>query len=302
MPDKSVFISQSSKDDGIVRELRQALEALGVEAWADSERLSGGDRLKPEIQNAIEDADHFLAVVSLDALNSDWVQREIAHAKSVKKAGYKIIPLLRQGIGTPILKLLFGEESIAIQLSDGAGAVSNALPSILAAIGLQLPTETIRRVQAQITPIADLVLELTDPVVEAIDGKRRAAAIATLTYSPADGSPRVESQRYRFTAPLGPIEAEEIAWYLERYINWPAGLFEERAKQTIEALPKWGSLLYDAVNAWPARECLDAWKSAAADRRFTVKVDKQLIAGTPDDKQKDASEEQPLCCFPCPGN
>ena len=171
MPAKSVFISHSSKDDGIVRALRQALEALGVETWADSERLSGGDLLSAEIRKAIEDAGCFLAVVSLPALNSDWVQREIEYAKSVRKSGYKIVPLIRPEIGIPALRLLFGEEPVAVPLGDGPAAVTDALPHILAAIGLQLPTEIVQHVQAQATPVADLVLELNDPSVADLDGK-----------------------------------------------------------------------------------------------------------------------------------
>ena len=53
---KSVFISHSSKDDAIVRELRQALSDLGIETWADSERLSGGDPLAGVIQREIANA------------------------------------------------------------------------------------------------------------------------------------------------------------------------------------------------------------------------------------------------------
>jgi hypothetical protein len=216
MDTKSVFISHSSKDDGIVREIRQALEALGVETWADSERLSGGHALSYEIQKAIDSADHFLAVVSLNALNSEWVQREIRHAQSIKKVGYKIIPLMLPGIGPAALRLLFGEEPVSIALGDGVAAVMNALPHILAAIGLQLPTEVVQRVQAQMAPPADLVLELTDPEIKDLDGKRRATATAKLIYHPPDGSGNVESERYTFNAPLGPIEAEELSWYLER--------------------------------------------------------------------------------------
>src|SRR5439155_12641751 len=112
MSAKSVFISHSSKDDGVVRELRNALEALGMETWADSERLAGGDLLSTEIQKAIEDADYFLAVVSIHALNSEWVQREIKHAKKVRKRGYKIVPLIRTGIKIPALRPLFGKEQV----------------------------------------------------------------------------------------------------------------------------------------------------------------------------------------------
>jgi hypothetical protein len=61
MPAKSVFISHSSKDDGIVREIRQSLEGQGIEVWADSERLSGGDPLAPTIREAIEKTDYLVA-------------------------------------------------------------------------------------------------------------------------------------------------------------------------------------------------------------------------------------------------
>ena len=198
---------------------------------------------------------------------------------------------MRPGIGSPILKLLLGEEPVGIAFEN----VQDAVPAILAAIGLQLPTEIIQRPQAQSAHPDDLMLTLEDPAIEEQDGKRRATAVATLTYAPADSIPKVESQRYRFTSPLGPIEAEEIAWYLERYINWPAGLFEDRANKVVEALPKWGRLLYHNVNADPARAALEAWKASnAAERRFTVKVDKQLIAGTIDAKQKEAAEAATL--------
>jgi tetratricopeptide (TPR) repeat protein len=295
MPAKSVFISHSSKDDAIVRDIREKLEGYGIQVWADSEHLTGGDLLKPEIQKGIENVDHFLAVVSVDALNSKWVHWEVKHARKVKKPGYKIIPLTRSNIGTPMLRPVFGKEPVAIKLGDGPGAVSDALPLILAALGVQLPTETIQRAQAQAAPLADLILELKDPAVEDLDGKRRATATATLTYRPADNAPKIESARFRFTSPIGPIEAEEISWYLERYINWPSGLFQERAQRTVDALPEWGRLLYDTVNVDPARNALEAWKSTdAPERRFTVKVDKQLIAGSPEAKQLEANEAATL--------
>lgn len=294
MPAKSVFISHSSKDDAVVRELRQTLESLGVETWTDSERLSGGDPLSPKIKAAIENADCFLAVVSLDALNSEWVEREIEHAKTVQKAGYKIVPLTLVDIRTPILRRVFGEEPLAVKLGEGPMALANAIPQILAAIGLQRPAEEVKHAQAQAVPLADLVLELKDPSVADLDGARRATAVATLTYFPADGSQKVEGHRYQFTAPLGPIEAEEMAWYLERYINWPSGYFEERAQRVVEALPKWGRLLYDSVNVNASRDALEAWKASPADRRFTVKVDKELIAGAALEKQSEAAEAATL--------
>ncbi|MBI1878366.1 MAG: toll/interleukin-1 receptor domain-containing protein [Chloroflexi bacterium] len=40
-----VFISHASEDDAFVKELRQALEGLGITVWADSRDLAAGAKL-----------------------------------------------------------------------------------------------------------------------------------------------------------------------------------------------------------------------------------------------------------------
>ena len=52
----TLFLSHSSQDDALVRELQQVLHDLGQEVWIDSRQLRGGDPLWPEIAKAIEDA------------------------------------------------------------------------------------------------------------------------------------------------------------------------------------------------------------------------------------------------------
>ena len=55
MTAKSVFISHSSEDDALVRDLRQALELLRIETWVDSQRTTGGQPLIETIKKAIEE-------------------------------------------------------------------------------------------------------------------------------------------------------------------------------------------------------------------------------------------------------
>ncbi|MGE0682024.1 MAG: hypothetical protein AB7P69_14135 [Candidatus Binatia bacterium] len=51
---------------------------------------------------------------------------------------------------------------------------------------------------------------MSDPSITTEDGKRRVTATATLVYEPAHPTkPTEESTRFRMTAPLGPIEAEQ---------------------------------------------------------------------------------------------
>src|ERR1044071_203777 len=91
-----VFISHSSRDDGFVKELREALEGLGLAVWADSRGLVCGATLAPEVEQARQS----VAVLSPNAFNSPWVRREIQKALEVEagREGYRVIPLLLPGV------------------------------------------------------------------------------------------------------------------------------------------------------------------------------------------------------------
>jgi TIR domain len=119
-----LFISHASADDAFVAELRQALEAVRVPVWVDSRRLRSGDKLGPEIKVAIEEAGHFVVVLSPSTVNSPWVRREIAQALRVEKRrradGYSVIPLLLPGITPGALRTWFKEEPVAVPIEIGA--------------------------------------------------------------------------------------------------------------------------------------------------------------------------------------
>jgi hypothetical protein len=281
MSDGPVFISHATSDDAFVRELRRALEKLHIPVWVDSRNLRGGNALAPEIAQAIEQARQVIVVLSLQTINSRWVSREIRTALQVQKRrqadGYRVIPLLLPGIEPAALEAWFEEEPVGVPVQLTAAGLSAALPAILAALGERLPDDPqpVQVVTAQ--PVEDLLLELRDPHIQTIEGKRRAAATATLVYDPADpAARRVESRRFTFTAPLGPIEADDLRWYLESYYLWPTGVFKARAECIEAQLPQWGQDLYHAVVATQhAQEALHAWQHAAAgvERRFSVLVD-----------------------------
>ncbi len=95
-----------------------------------------------------------------------------------------------------------------------------------------------------------------------------------------------------FLAPLGPIEKDDLQWYLERYHIWPAGLFKDRAKRTENDLPKWGKAIYDkAFPGGSAHEVLSAWENAGGEKRqFTVSIDSRLVEGTGRKEKREANE------------
>jgi tetratricopeptide (TPR) repeat protein len=292
-----IFLSHATADDAFVAELRQALEALHLQVWVDSRNLRGGSKLAPEIEAAIEEASHVLVVLSPSTVNSPWVRREIQKALQVEKSrqdGYRVIPLLLPGIKPGALGTWFDEEPVAVPIEIGPGGLSAALPALLSALGERLPTDHQPFEEPDAKPVEELVLTLTDPTIETAEGKRRARATATLEYFPANPKARkIESRRYSFIAPLGPIEKEDLRWYLEQYYLWPVGVFQNRAKEIEKQFPEWGKALFKAaLGAESSREALAAWQHAASgvERRFSIQVDRDLPEGAPAEAQAAARE------------
>lgn len=145
MANTHVFISHSSRDDAFVKQLREALEGLGVGVWVDSRNLRGGSKLAPEIEEAIEGAHKFVVVLSKETVESPWVRREIRKALEVerrrKAEGYSVIPLL-VGVGPAALETWFGEEPAWRAFEEARDTFEelgepSSLASVLHHIGLQ---------------------------------------------------------------------------------------------------------------------------------------------------------------------
>ena len=294
-----LFISHSSQDDGFVRELRAALADHGQDGWIDSRELRGGDPLWPEIKKAIDAASAYAVVVSADALQSRWVGKELRHALLVQeqrgKDRFPVIPLSLNGTKLGVLEEFFGEEPVYIPVSSGAGGVEAAMNAILVAVGKRLSADVAPTPQPRAEPLEELVLELTDLEFREKDGVRRASARARLVYEPATpGQPDVFSaQSWRLVAPLGPIEAEDLRWYLEGYAVWPSHYFRDRARKVEANLVKWGQLLHEAaLPVAHAANVMQAWAriDAHAGRRFSVHVDTALEADAPEAEALAAKE------------
>jgi len=285
-----LFISHSTQDDAFVRELQRTLGDQGVSVWIDSRELLPGGLLAPDVTRAIDEAAAFAVVVSPAALQSRWVGKEIRHAIEVQKQRgrekFPVIPLSLDGTKLGVLEEFFGTQPAYIPVSGGAGGAEAAVHPILVALGRRKPADVAPSPQPGANPLEDLVLELTDLRFEEKDGVRRASAHARLIYEPATpGQPHVRSaERWRLVAPIGPIEAEELRWYLEKFAIWPSDYFRDRARNVEENLVKWGQLLHAA--ALPANQTANVMKAwnridGQVGRRFSVLVDSAPEAGAP---------------------
>jgi len=280
-----VFISHTSADDDFVRELRIKLELSGLKVWVDSRSLRGGNKLEKEIEQAILDASNVIAVLSPRTINSPWVRKEIQFAENNE---HDVIPLLLPGIEATGLGMWFDDESVGVKIELDLGKLDEAMAGILAALGQRLPDDPVSDIAVENQPVAELLLELSEPTLTRDEeGKEQLAARAELVYIPADlkAEREVKSRPFRFTAPIGQIEQDELRWYLEQYLHWPVGLFQERAQRIEVQLPQWGQALFAAaLGQEVCKVPLNAWQQARSEveRRFSVQVDASTLEDSDD--------------------
>ena len=104
MPAPTAFISHTSSDkDRFVRAFAERLRADGIDAWYDEWELRPADSLVDRIfEEGLANADVFLIVLSVDALNSRWVREELNTAVVRRiEAGCKLVPLVLDGVEVP---------------------------------------------------------------------------------------------------------------------------------------------------------------------------------------------------------
>lgn len=87
---QKTFISHSSKDKSIVRELADKLTKENI--WFDAWNMDTGDILSEKIEKGIDEAKNFLIILSKNSIDSPWVKYELNMAliKYLEEEDYKI--------------------------------------------------------------------------------------------------------------------------------------------------------------------------------------------------------------------
>ncbi|MFM7285656.1 MAG: toll/interleukin-1 receptor domain-containing protein, partial [Cyanobium sp.] len=72
----NVFLSHSSADKPVVRELAERLRAAGLRVWFDEWIIKPGDPISVKIEEGLEHSEVLLFCMSANAFGSDWVGLE----------------------------------------------------------------------------------------------------------------------------------------------------------------------------------------------------------------------------------
>lgn len=71
-----VFLSHSSKDKDIVRDIAERLKADGLRVWFDEWRIEPGESIPLAIEHGLENSERLVLCMSAHAFGSDWVTLE----------------------------------------------------------------------------------------------------------------------------------------------------------------------------------------------------------------------------------
>ena len=88
-----VFISHTSRDKDIARELSIELKKNNIYTFID-ESLVPGSQIKRNISASLESADAIIAILSKHSFSSEWVRKEIDEALFNEKFKDKFFPVL----------------------------------------------------------------------------------------------------------------------------------------------------------------------------------------------------------------
>ncbi|HLQ44017.1 MAG TPA: toll/interleukin-1 receptor domain-containing protein [Planctomycetaceae bacterium] len=72
-----VFLSHSSRDKDVIRELAERLKRDGLRVWFDQWEIKPGDSIPSKIEEGLEHSRVLVLCMSANALGSDWAPLEV---------------------------------------------------------------------------------------------------------------------------------------------------------------------------------------------------------------------------------
>jgi hypothetical protein len=123
------FLSHSSHDKPIIRQLATDLTAAGIGVWLDEQRIPVGESIPDSIALGLAESDFFVIALSQHSAQSEWVKRELSSAlvNEISKRKVKILPIKLDDVPVPDV---FGEKKYA----DFTKSYKDGLRELIAAI------------------------------------------------------------------------------------------------------------------------------------------------------------------------
>jgi formylglycine-generating enzyme required for sulfatase activity len=124
----TVFLSYSHQDKDFAQRLITDLRAAGHACWIDTSSIRGGEEWILAISDGIINSYAMVVIVTLEALQSRWVRKELAWAESNNRL---IIPLMLEDVfKEPLFFLLANYQAVTCFGGDYAAALQKLLAAL----------------------------------------------------------------------------------------------------------------------------------------------------------------------------
>lgn len=109
-----VFISHSSHDTWVAKQLKKYTEEAGATVFLDSDSIEAGDDFEDEILDNLRESSEFIVLLTPAAMESDYVKREIGAAWGLR---IRIVAVL-YGVALDQPHRLIRGTNLHIQIND----------------------------------------------------------------------------------------------------------------------------------------------------------------------------------------
>ena len=128
----SVFISYSHEDKKFVDILAANLVKYKARVWVDRWELHVGDSIIDKIQDAIQESDALIIVISKASLKSEWCKKELSSGllRELEEKKVLVLPALLEKCDMPVFLRGKKYADFTDNLSDGLNEILEAIASL----------------------------------------------------------------------------------------------------------------------------------------------------------------------------
>ena len=89
-----VFISYADSDEELARQVIDVLEEEGLDVWDEQREILPGDNWAAKVDEALQESQAMIVLLTPNALSSNHVMREIEYALGEKRYRDRLIPVI----------------------------------------------------------------------------------------------------------------------------------------------------------------------------------------------------------------
>jgi hypothetical protein len=125
----SIFLSHSSRDKTAAVRLATDLRKYAHDVWLDQWRIHVGESISAEVERGIQEASFLVLLLSKNAVESSWVEREwrAAYWNELEEKQVIILPALLEPVEVPLLLRDKRYASLFPEYSKGLEEILEAL-------------------------------------------------------------------------------------------------------------------------------------------------------------------------------